>query len=133
MGFYIYAYFLISVIGSLIGFLFHNSHPAKIFLGDLGSLSLGNIIIISSIVVNNIILIPLIMFVFIIETLSIIIQVLYYKKTKKRVFLMAPLHHHYEMKNIAESKIVLTFYLIGFILSFISIMIGELYGNINFG
>lgn len=133
MGFYIYAFFLISVIGSLIGFLFHNSHPAKIFLGDLGSLSLGNIIIISSIVVNNIILIPLIMFVFIIETLSIIIQVLYYKKTKKRVFLMAPLHHHYEMKNIAESKIVLTFYLIGFILSFISIMIGELYGNINFG
>lgn len=133
LEFYIYAFFLISVIGSLIGFLFLNSHPAKIFLGDVGSLSIGNIIIVSSIVVNNIILIPLIMFLFIVETLSIIIQVLYYKKTKKRIFLMAPLHHHFEMKNIEESKIVSTFYLIGFILSFISILIGEFYGNINFG
>ena len=129
--FYIYAFFLISVIGSLIGFLFLNSHPAKIFLGDLGSLSLGNIIVVSSFILNNTILIPLIMFLFIVETLSIIIQVLYYKKTKKRIFLMAPLHHHYEMKNIDESKIVSTFYLIGFILSFIAILIGEFYGNIN--
>lgn len=131
--FFIYAFFLISVIGGLIGFLFLNSHPAKIFLGDLGSLSLGNIIIISSFILNNTILIPLIMFLFIIETLSIIIQVLYYKKTKKRIFLMAPLHHHYEMKNVEESKIVSTFYLIGFILSLIAILIGEFYGNISIG
>lgn len=131
--FYIYSFFLISVIGSLVGFLFFNSHPAKIFLGDLGSLSLGNIIIISSLILNNIIMIPLIMFLFIIETLSIIIQVLYYKKTKRRIFLMAPLHHHFEMKNIEESKIVSTFYLVGFLLSFIAILIGELYGNINIG
>ena len=78
-------------------------------------------------------MIPLIMFLFIIETLSIIIQVLYYKKTKRRIFLMAPLHHHFEMKNIEESKIVSTFYLVGFLLSFIAILIGELYGNINIG
>lgn len=132
-NFYIYAFFLISVIGSLIGFLFLNSHPAKIFLGDLGSLSLGNIMIISSIILNNIIMIPIVMLLFIIETLSIILQVFYYKKTKKRIFLMAPLHHHYEMKNVEESKIVSTFYLVGFILSFITILIGEIYGNINFG
>lgn len=128
---YIYFFFLISVIGSILGFLFLNSHPAKIFLGDTGSLSLGNVLIVSSIVLNNIILIPLIMLLFIIETLSIIIQVLYYKKTKKRIFLMAPLHHHFEMKNIEESKIVFSFYFIGFILSLIAILIGEIYGNIN--
>ena len=122
---YLYALFLISVIGSIIGFLFLNSHPAKIFLGDVGSLALGNIIIVSSIVLNNIIMIPLIMLLFIIETLSIIIQVLYYKKTKRRIFLMAPLHHHFEIKKVEESKIVLTFYLIGFILSFIAILLGQ--------
>lgn len=122
---YLYAFFLISVIGSIIGFLFLNSHPAKIFLGDVGSLTLGNIIIVSSIVLNNIIMIPLIMLLFIIETLSIIIQVLYYKKTKKRIFLMAPLHHHFEIKKVEESKIVLTFYLVGFILSFIAILLGQ--------
>ena len=125
-GYYIYGLFLLSIIGSLIGFLFLNSHPAKIFLGDTGSLALGNIIILSSIILNNIILIPLIMFLFIIETLSIIIQVLYYKKTKKRIFLMAPLHHHFEMKKIEESKIVMSFYLIGIILSIISIFIRSL-------
>ena len=122
-GYYIYGLFLLSVIGSLIGFLFLNSHPAKIFLGDTGSLTLGNILILSSIILNNIILIPIIMFLFIIETLSIIIQVLYYKKTKKRIFLMAPLHHHFEMKNVEESKIVMSFYLLGIILSIISILI----------
>lgn len=129
--FYIYGLFIISIIGSLIGFLFLNSHPAKIFMGDNGSLSLGNSLIITSLVLNNIILIPILMFLFIIETLSIIIQVIYYKKTRKRIFLMAPLHHHFEKKNIDESKIVLTFYLIGIILSFIVILIGEFYGNIN--
>ena len=127
---YIYALFIISIIGALIGFLFFNSHPAKIFLGDTGSLSLGNIIIVTSIIMNNIIMIPLTMFIFIIETLSVIIQVLYYKKTKKRIFIMAPLHHHFEMKKIEESKIVITFYLIGFILSFIAILLGDNYANI---
>ena len=70
-------------------------------------------------------MIPLIMLLFIIETLSIIILVLYYKKTKRRIFLMAPLHHHFEIKKVEESKIVLTFYLIGFILSFIAILLGQ--------
>lgn len=118
--------FILSLIGSLLGFLMYNLHPAKIFMGDTGSLSLGATLAIISVYLNKIYIIPICSLIFIFETLSVIIQVLYYKKTKKRIFLMAPLHHHFEKKGIKEYRIVSYFWLYGFILSIISILIGGL-------
>ena len=102
----------------------YNLHPAKIFMGDTGSLSLGATLATISVYLNKIYIIPISSLIFILETLSVIIQVLYYKKTKKRIFLMAPLHHHYEKKGIKEYRIVSYVWLYGFILSIISILLG---------
>lgn len=121
-----YSFFLISIIGGIMGFLIHNVHPAKIFMGDVGSLSLGALIVMSAIILDAVILLPLAMIVFILETLSVIIQVIYYKKTKKRVFLMTPLHHHYEKKNIPEYRIVMYFWLLGLSFSLLACFLGGL-------
>lgn len=116
--------FILSLLGAILGFMMFNLHPAKIFMGDTGSLSLGATLALISVYLDKIYLLPITAFIFILETVSVIIQVLYYKKTKKRVFLMTPLHHHYEKKGIKEYRIVSYFYLFGFILSIISLIIG---------
>ena len=107
------------VIGALFAFLLFNSNPAKIFMGDTGSLALGGFIASVSIFSKMILLIPLLGLVFVITALSDIIQVLYYKKTKKRVFKMAPLHHHFQMSGFQENKIVFYYFAFSFIINLI--------------
>ena len=115
--------FLISVVGSLIGFLFFNFHPAKIFMGDCGSLALGSLLAISSIILNSEIILVIAGILFVLEAFSVILQVMYYKLTHKRIFLMAPLHHHFEKKGWQEWKVVMMFYLIGCFASLLAIVI----------
>jgi len=101
-----------ALIGSLIGFLWYNAHPAEIFMGDSGSLTLGAFIAYMGIISKSEVLLVLIGFIFVIETLSVILQVGSFKLRKKRIFLMAPIHHHFEMKNWAENKIIVRFWII---------------------
>ncbi len=114
---------LVSIVGALIGFLFFNFHPAKIFMGDCGSLALGGVLGASSIVLDSEIILGVAGFVFVLEALSVIIQVSYYKMTHKRIFLMAPLHHHFEKKGWQEWKVVMMFYLVGCFASMLAIII----------
>ncbi len=114
---------LVSVVGSLIGFLFFNFHPAKIFMGDCGSLALGALLGVSSIVLHSEIILVVAGILFVLEAFSVILQVCYYKLTHKRIFLMAPLHHHFEKKGWAEWKVVMMFYLIGCFASLLAIII----------
>lgn len=118
------AFLLVLVMASLIGYLKFNLHPAKIFMGDTGSLALGGLIAAVAMVLKQEILLILIGFVFVAEVLSVIIQVTYYKKTKKRIFKMAPLHHHYEKCGWSETKVVHRFWLVGLILAALGLMIG---------
>jgi phospho-N-acetylmuramoyl-pentapeptide-transferase len=111
------------VIGAISAFLFFNFHPAKIFMGDSGSICLGALIGFMAIVLKKEIIFAVISGLFIIEALSVIIQVLYFKKTKKRFFLMAPLHHHFEKKNWSEKKVVLVFWLISLIFAVSGLLI----------
>lgn len=115
--------FLVAVVGSLLGFLIFNFHPAKIFMGDCGSLALGALLGISSIVLDSEIILVIAGILFVLEAFSVIIQVLYYKLTHKRIFLMAPLHHHFEKKGWQEWKVVMMFYLIGCFASLMAIII----------
>ena len=120
--------FISSFIGGLIGFLWYNTFPAQIFMGDTGSLTIGGIIAILAIIVRKELLLPLICGVFLIETLSVILQVTYFKYTKKfkgkgeRIFLMSPLHHHYQKSGIHESKIAVRFWIIGILLAILSLI-----------
>ena len=120
--------FISAFIGACIGFLWYNSYPAKVFMGDTGSLALGGIIATFAIAVRKELLIPIFCGVFLIENLSVMIQVGWFKYTKKRhgegkrVFLMAPLHHHYQKKGMHESKIVARFWIIGIMLAALSIV-----------
>ncbi|MGE9616187.1 MAG: phospho-N-acetylmuramoyl-pentapeptide-transferase [Solitalea-like symbiont of Acarus siro] len=115
-------------MGATIGFLWYNTYPAQIFMGDTGSLMIGSIIAVFAIIIRKELLLPILCGVFLIESLSIIIQVLYFKYTKRmygqgrRIFLMAPLHHHFQKNGIHESKIVTRFWIIGFMLAVISIV-----------
>ena len=109
--------FAFAIVGGLIGFLIFNSHPASIFMGDTGSLALGSVVATVSTFTRQELLIPIMGIMFVVSTLSVIIQVLYYKKTKKRVFLMAPFHHHLEKKGMYESKIVTIYIIITTMLS----------------
>jgi len=113
--------FCMSTFGAGIGFLWYNSHPAEVFMGDTGSLSLGGSIGVVSLLVKKEILLIIAGGVFVMETLSVIIQVFSYKLFKKRVFLMSPLHHHFELKGWSESKIIVRFWIIGLILSMIAL------------
>ena len=108
-------------MGALLGFLLFNSYPAKIFMGDVGSLALGGLLASISIFSRFVLLMPIIGFVFVVSALSVIIQVLHYKRTKRRVFLMAPYHHHLEKKGIKEPKIVAIYFIITLMLSLISL------------
>jgi phospho-N-acetylmuramoyl-pentapeptide-transferase len=101
-----------ALIGALIGFLWFNCHPAEIFMGDSGSLTLGAFIAYMAIISKSEILLLLIGLIFVIETVSVILQVGSYKLRQKRVFLMAPIHHHFEMKNWKENKIIVRFWII---------------------
>jgi len=101
-----------ALIGALTGFLWYNCHPAQVFMGDSGSLALGAFLGYLAIISKSEILLLLIGSIFVIETLSVILQVGSYKLRKKRVFLMAPIHHHFEMKNWAENKIIVRFWII---------------------
>jgi phospho-N-acetylmuramoyl-pentapeptide-transferase len=105
--------FCLAMGGACIGFLWFNAHPAEVFMGDVGSLSLGGVIATISLILKKEILVLIIGGVFVLEAASVIIQVLYYKLRKKRVFKMAPLHHHFELSGWAETKVVIRFWLLG--------------------
>jgi len=111
-----------ALMGSLIGFLWYNCHPAEIFMGDSGSLSLGGFIAYMAIITKNEFLLLLIGFVFVLETVSVILQVGSYKTRKKRVFHMAPIHHHFEIKGWAENKIIIRFWIIALISNLLALI-----------
>lgn len=120
--------FISAFVGATVGFLWYNTYPAQIFMGDTGSLAIGGIIAVFAILIRKELLIPILCGVFIIENLSVIMQVTYFKYTKKktgvgkRIFLMSPLHHHYQKKGYAEPKIVQRFMIISIILAVITII-----------
>ncbi|MCD6423050.1 MAG: phospho-N-acetylmuramoyl-pentapeptide-transferase [Elusimicrobia bacterium] len=105
--------FLGAILGGGLAFLWYNAYPAEIFMGDTGSLPLGGILGVIAILTKHEILLIVIGGIFVLEALSVILQVLYYKKTSRRIFKMAPLHHHFELKNWHESKVVIRFWIIG--------------------
>jgi phospho-N-acetylmuramoyl-pentapeptide-transferase len=104
-----------AMVGSSIGFLWYNAHPAEIFMGDVGSLALGGAIGTVAIIIKQELLLPFIGGIFVLEALSVIIQVLSYKLRKKRVFKMAPIHHHFELMGWSESKIIIRFWILALI------------------
>jgi phospho-N-acetylmuramoyl-pentapeptide-transferase len=120
--------FIAAFVGSLVGFLWYNSYPASVFMGDTGSLTIGGIIAVLAISVRKEMLLPVLCAIFFAENLSVILQVAYFKYTKKRfgegrrIFLMSPLHHHYQKKGYHESKIVTRFWIVAIILSIVSIV-----------
>lgn len=120
--------FIAAFVGACIGFLWYNSYPAQVFMGDTGSLALGGIIAVFAIAIRKELLIPVLCGVFLVENLSVIMQVGWFKITKKRfgvgrrIFLMAPLHHHYQKKGIHEAKIVARFWIISILLAVITIV-----------
>ncbi|MEO0137640.1 MAG: phospho-N-acetylmuramoyl-pentapeptide-transferase [candidate division WOR-3 bacterium] len=110
------AVFCAAMVGALLGFLWFNAYPAQIFMGDTGSLSLGAILGTVAILIKHEFLLIFVGGVFVIEVLSVALQIIYFRRTKgKRLFLMAPLHHHYELKGLAEPKIVVRFWIVGII------------------
>ncbi|KQC29829.1 phospho-N-acetylmuramoyl-pentapeptide-transferase [Flagellimonas eckloniae] len=120
--------FIAAFVGALVGFLWYNAYPAQVFMGDTGSLTIGGVIAVIAIIVRKELLIPLLCGIFFAETVSVMLQVSYFKRTKKkygegkRLFLMAPLHHHYQKKLYHESKIVTRFWIIGILLAIVSIV-----------
>ena len=120
--------FIAAFIGATIGFLWYNSFPAQVFMGDTGSLSLGGIIAVFAIMIHKELLIPILCGIFLVENLSVMMQVSYFKYTKKkfgegrRIFLMSPLHHHFQKKGIPEPKIVTRFWIVGIALAVITIV-----------
>ncbi len=122
------AIFISAFVGATIGFLWYNSYPAQVFMGDTGSLALGGIIAVFAIIIRKELLIPLLCGIFLVENLSVIIQVSYFKFTKKkygegrRIFLMSPLHHHYQKKGYHEAKIVQRFFIVGIMLAVLTIV-----------
>lgn len=118
------AMFLMAVSGSLLGYLKFNIHPAKIFMGDTGSLALGGLLAAVAMILKEELLLLIIGGVFLIEMLSVVIQVTYYKRTKKRIFKMAPIHHHFEMSGFKETQVVVLFWSAGLILAVIGIWLG---------
>jgi phospho-N-acetylmuramoyl-pentapeptide-transferase len=117
------AIFSVAVVGAVLGFLVFNAHPAKVFMGDTGSLALGGAIVTVAILTKLEILLVLIGGVFVIETLSVIIQVISFKTTGKRVFKMSPLHHHYELTGWSEWRVVVTFWTVGLVFAVLGIYI----------
>nr|WP_173916562.1 phospho-N-acetylmuramoyl-pentapeptide-transferase [Halobacillus sp. Marseille-Q1614] len=122
------AVFSLAVVGALLGFLVFNAHPAKVFMGDTGSLALGGAIAIIAILTKLELLLVIIGGVFVIETLSVIIQVISFKTTGKRVFKMSPLHHHYELIGWSEWRVVTTFWAVGIVFAILGMYIEVMFG-----
>ena len=116
------ALLLFSLAGGIVGYLLFNTHKASVFMGDTGSLALGGFVAITSIVSGNLLFVPIIGITYVLSSISVIVQVVYFKKTKKRVFLMAPIHHHFQHKGYDEGKIAIGYKLITLILSLICII-----------
>ncbi|WP_430907617.1 phospho-N-acetylmuramoyl-pentapeptide-transferase [Maribacter sp. 2-571] len=120
--------FIAAFLGALVGFLWYNAFPAQVFMGDTGSLTIGGVIAVIAIIIRKELLIPLLCGIFFAESLSVMLQVGYFKYSKKksgvgkRIFLMAPLHHHYQKKGYHESKIVTRFWIVGIILAILTIV-----------
>lgn len=120
--------FVAAFLGSLIGFLWYNTYPAQVFMGDTGSLTIGAIIAVVAIMIRKELLLPLLCGIFVLENLSVVLQVAYFKYTRKRtgtgkrIFLMAPLHHHYQKLGYHESKIVTRFWIVGILLAIFSLV-----------
>jgi phospho-N-acetylmuramoyl-pentapeptide-transferase len=119
--------FCTAFVGACLGFLWYNSYPAQVFMGDTGSLSMGGIIAVLALAVRKELMIPVLCGVFFVELVSVMVQVTYFKYTKKkygegrRILLMSPLHHHYQKKQIHESKIVTRFWIVGILLAIVSL------------
>jgi len=111
----------LAIVGALIGFLWFNAHPAEVFMGDVGSLSLGGVVAVISLIIKKEILVLIIGGVFVLEIASVIIQVISFKLRKKRVFLMSPLHHHFELSGWAETKVVTRFWILGGLFAIIAL------------
>lgn len=101
-----------AMVGAIIGFLWFNSHPAQVFMGDTGSLAIGGVLAAAAVLTKTEMLLPIIGGIFVLEALSVIIQYVYYKLTRKRVFKMAPIHHHFELSGWEENKVVMRFWII---------------------
>jgi phospho-N-acetylmuramoyl-pentapeptide-transferase len=120
--------FTMAFVGALIGFLWYNAYPAQVFMGDTGSLTIGGIIAVIAIIIRKELLIPLLCGIFFLETLSVMMQVSWFKYTKKkygagrRIFKMAPLHHHYQKGGFHESKIVVRFWIVGVFLAILTVV-----------
>ncbi|GHT16202.1 phospho-N-acetylmuramoyl-pentapeptide-transferase [Bacteroidia bacterium] len=120
--------FMAAVVGALIGFLWYNTYPSQVFMGDTGSLALGGVIAVCAIIIRKELLIPILCGIFLAESCSVIIQVTYFKYTKRkygagrRVFLMSPLHHHYQKKGFHETKIVVRFCIVAALLAIVTIL-----------
>ena len=115
------AIFCASIVGAGVGFLWYNTFPAQVFMGDVGSLGLGGALGSVAVLTKNEFLSAIILGIFVVEALSVIIQRYYYKATKKRVFLMAPIHHHFEKKNWSEAQIVVRFWIISILLCLVAL------------
>ena len=119
--------FIAAFVGAAIGFLWYNAYPAQVFMGDTGSLTIGGIIAVFALLIRKELLLPILCGIFLVESLSVIIQVTYFRYTKKRygegrrVFLMSPLHHHYQKKGYKEPKIVLRFFIVGIMLAVVTL------------
>jgi phospho-N-acetylmuramoyl-pentapeptide-transferase len=120
--------YISAFIGALVGFLWYNSYPAQVFMGDTGSLSIGGIIAVFAILIRKELLIPILCGVFVVESLSVVMQVSYFKFTRyrfgegRRIFRMSPLHHHFQKLNYPESKIVTRFWIVSILLAIVTIV-----------
>jgi len=120
--------FISAFIGATVGFLWYNSYPAEVFMGDTGSLALGGILAVFAIIIRKEILIPILCGIFVIENLSVVMQVSYFKYTRRkygegrRIFLMSPIHHHFQKQGIPEAKIVTRFWIVGIVLAVLTIV-----------
>ena len=123
---YVIASYATAMIGALLGFMYFNYHPARIFMGDVGSLGLGGFLAILAILTKQELLLIIVGGVFLMETLSVIIQVVSFKTRGKRVFKMAPIHHHFEMLGWSEQQVTISFWFVGFICGIIAIVLGVL-------
>ena len=120
--------FIAAFIGATVGFLWYNSYPAQVFMGDTGSLALGGILAVFAVIIRKEFLIPILCGIFVVENLSVVIQVAYFKYTRRkygegrRVFLMSPIHHHFQKQGIPEAKIVTRFWIVGIILAVLTMV-----------
>jgi phospho-N-acetylmuramoyl-pentapeptide-transferase len=113
--------FAAALVGASLGFLWYNAHPAQVFMGDTGSLALGAALATVALVTKNELLLVLAGGCFVVEALSVIIQVFWFRRTGKRLFRMAPIHHHYELNGLSEPKIIVRFWIVSFVLQVVAL------------